>query len=45
MNLEKVYKARMMGLQMYMTHKDDVQMQAVLRHQNSKAVHSVPKGS
>ena len=26
-----------------MTNKDDVQIQAVLRHQNSKAHHSVPK--
>ena len=26
-----------------MTNKDDVQTQAVLRHQNSKALHSVPK--
>ena len=26
-----------------MTNKDDVQIQAVLRHQNSKAIHSVSK--
>ena len=26
-----------------MTNEDDVQIQAVLRHQNSKALHSVPK--
>ena len=43
MNLEKEYKATITGLQMYMTNKDDVQKQAVLRHQNSKALHSVPK--
>ena len=43
MNLEKEYKATMIGLQTYMTNKDDVQIQAVLRHQNSKALHSVPK--
>ena len=43
MNLEKEYKATMIGLQTYMTNKDDVEMQAVLRHQNSKALHSVPK--
>ena len=43
MNLEKEYKATMIGLQAYMTNKDDVQIQAVLRHQNSKALHSVPK--
>ena len=43
MNLEKEYKATMMELQTYMTKKDDVQIEAVLRHQNSKALHSVPK--
>ena len=43
MTLEKEYKATMIGLQTYMTNKDDVQIQAVLRHQNSKALHSVPK--
>ena len=43
MNLVKEYKATMIGLQTYMTNKDDVQIQAVLRHQNSKALHSVPK--
>ena len=43
MNLENEYKATMIGLQTYMTNKDDVQIQAVLRHQNSKALHSVPK--
>ena len=42
-NLEKEYKATMIGLQTYMTNKDDVQIQAVFRHQNSKALHSVPK--
>ena len=43
MNLEKEYKATMIGLQTYMTNKDDVQIQAVLRHQNPRALHSVPK--
>ena len=43
MNLEKEYKATMIGSQTYMVNKDDVQIQAVLRHQNSKALHSVPK--
>ena len=33
----------MIGLQTYMRNKNDVQIQAVLRHQNSKALHSVPK--
>ena len=43
MNLEKEYKATMIGLQTYMTNKDDGQIQAAPRHQNSKALHSVPK--
>ena len=43
MNLEKEYKATIIGLQTYMTNKDNVQIQAVLRHQNPKALHSVPK--
>ena len=43
MNLEKEYKVTMIGLQIYVSNKDDVQIQAVLRHQNSKALHSVPK--
>ena len=43
MNLEKEYKATMIGLQTYMINKDDVQIQVVLRHQNSKPLHSVPK--
>ena len=33
----------MIGLQTYMTNKDDVQIKGVLGHQNSKAPHSVPK--
>ena len=43
MNLEKEYKATMKGLKIYMTNKDDVQKQAILTHQNAKALHSVPK--
>ena len=43
MDLEKEYKATMIGVQTYMTNKDYVKIQAVLRHQNSKALHSVPK--
>ena len=43
MHLEKEYKATMIGLHIYMTNKDDVWIQAVLRDQNSKALHSVPK--
>ena len=43
MNLEKEYKVTMIGLHTYMTNKDGVQTQGVPRHQNSKALHSVPK--
>ena len=43
MNQENEYKATMIGLQTYMTNKDDVQIQAVLRHKNFKALHSVLK--
>ena len=43
MNLETEYKATMIGLHKYMTSKNDIQIQAVLRHHNSKALHSVPK--
>ena len=43
MNLENEYKATMIGLQTYMTNKDDVQIHAVLRQQNYMALHSVPK--
>ena len=43
MNLEKEYKATMIGLQTYMANKDDIQIQAVLRHQTSKTLHSIPK--
>ena len=43
MNLEKEYKATMIELQTYMTNKDDFQIQAVLRYQKSRALHSIPK--
>ena len=33
----------MIRLQTYITNKDDVQIQAVLRNQHSKALHFVPK--
>ena len=42
-NMEKEYKATMISLYKYMTIKDDEQIQAVLRHQDSKALHHVPK--
>ena len=43
MNLEKEYKATMVGLHKYMMNKEDPQIQAVLRHQTTKALHSIPK--
>ena len=43
MNLEKEYKATMVGLHKYMVNKEDPQIQAVLRHQTAKALHSIPK--
>ena len=43
MNLEKEYKVTILGLHTYMTNKDGVQIQCVPRHQNSKALHTVPK--
>ena len=42
-NLEKKYKATMVGLHKYMMNKEDPQIKAVLRHQNAKAFHSIPK--
>ena len=43
MNLEKEYEATIAGIHTYMINKVYVQIQAVLRHQNTKAFHSVPK--
>ena len=43
MNLEKEYKATMVGLHKYMMNKEDPQIQAVLRHHTGKALHSIPK--
>ena len=43
MNLEKEYKATMVGLHKYMMNKEDSQIQAVLRHQTAKVLHSIPK--
>ena len=43
MNLEKENKATMVGLHKYMMNKEDPQIQAVLRHQTAKALHSIPK--
>ena len=33
----------MEGLHKYMMNKEDPQIQAVLRHQTAKALHSIPK--
>ena len=33
----------MVGLPKYMTGKNDPQIQVILRHHNSKVLHSVPK--
>ena len=43
MNLEKEYKATMVGLHKYMMNKEDPQIQAVVRHQTAKALHSIHK--
>ena len=43
MNLEKEYKATMVGQHKYMMNKEDSQIQAVLRHYTGKAGHSIPK--
>ena len=43
MNLKREYKAAMIGLQTYMTNKDDVQILAVLRHQNSRLFNLYPR--
>ena len=43
MNLEKEYKATMVGSHKYMINKEDPQIQAVLRHQTAKTLHSIPK--
>ena len=43
MSLEKEYKATMIETYKYMVTKDDIQSKALLRHQNIKALYSVPK--
>ena len=43
MNLEKEYKATMVGLHKYMMNKEDFQIQAVQIHQTAKALQSIPK--
>ena len=45
MNLEKEYKATMVGLHKYMMNKEDSQVQAVLRHHTDKALHSITKAA
>ena len=43
MNLEKEYKATMVGLHKYMMNKEDPQIQAVLKHQTAKAFTQYPR--
>ena len=43
MNLEKEFKAAIVGLNKYLVNKDDRQIAAVLKHHKSKALHSIPK--
>ena len=43
MNLEKAYKAPMIGICKCMVTKDDIQMKTLLKHQSSEAFFSVPK--
>ena len=45
MNLERGYKTTMVGLYKYMASKNDPQIQAVLRHHNSKALQKLPNTS
>ena len=41
MNLEKEYKATMVGFYQYFTNKEDAQISALLRHHAGKAIYSV----
>ena len=43
MNLEKEYKATMVGPRKYMMNKEASEIQAVLRHHTGKVLHSIPK--
>lgn len=43
MNLEKEYKATIIGLNRYLVSKDDHQLAAVLKHHKAKALYSIPK--
>ena len=43
MNLEKEYKATMVGLYQYLTNKEDAQISALLRHHTGTALYSVSK--
>ena len=42
-NLEREYKATMIGLSIYIKEKDDEHIKALRNHQQHKALHSVPK--
>ena len=43
MNLEKEYKATVVGFYQYMTNKEGAEISALLRHHTSKALYSVSK--
>ena len=42
MNLEKKYRKIMVGLHKYMREKNDIQIIAVLKYKQNKALHSLP---
>ena len=42
-NLEREYKASIIGLWKYISEKDDIQIKAVLRHHQEKSLYSIPK--
>ena len=43
MSLEKEYKETMIGMYKYMVTKNDIQIKALLRHQNTEGLYSEPK--
>ena len=43
MNLAKEYKTIMVRINKHRTHKDEILIKALLKHQTSKALHSAPK--
>ena len=43
MHLEKEYKAVVVGVHKYLIEKNDIQITALFKHQQNKALHSVPR--